>query len=255
MERAKQFETIDYFNVGLDLDGVQNKLDYYMKTKGIPYFSKLENKTNYKFEYNSQFYDIEQIFNCTRKDRNNFWSKYVWYYCMFYEAREYASWLVNQIITDGNTPLLITARVYVDRRDMFEKASNKREENEFLKSLFLKASALPLEKTFRLMIYFWLNRNDIVFNKKDIYFCSEINSPEEKCEIIIDKNVRYMYEDKPENIEKMRKIQNLLTLVPNADYNQDVYSDGTKVIRINSLKEGYYIMMNDAMDKKLVKRI
>ena len=63
--------------IAFDCDGVLTDLENYQLKYGREYFKNIpENKID-KTEI-----DIEGIFNCTHAEREKFWTKYIWRYCL-----------------------------------------------------------------------------------------------------------------------------------------------------------------------------
>ena len=62
---------------GIDVDGVLTDIWLYQMNKAIPYFKKHNIELKHEKEY-----DIKDIFECTDKQREKFWSIYIWEYCL-----------------------------------------------------------------------------------------------------------------------------------------------------------------------------
>ena len=59
--------------IGIDVDGVLSDIGNYQLKYSKPYFKKKYNKDI----VNPDKFDIEQIYDCTHKEREIFWQKYI----------------------------------------------------------------------------------------------------------------------------------------------------------------------------------
>ena len=73
--------------IGIDVDGVLSDIGNYQLKYSKPYFKKKYNKDI----VNPDKFDIEQIYDCTHKEREIFWQKYIWGYCLTEPAFKNAS--------------------------------------------------------------------------------------------------------------------------------------------------------------------
>lgn len=156
-------------NIGIDVDGVLVDLENYQLKHGKKYFSEKFGKN----VINANAYDIEQIFGCTHEQREKFWQKYIWEYCLTEPVIINASEIISKLHNDGHKIVIITGRVYTTKRG-------------FMCMLF------------RSMLKYWLRKNNIVYD--DIVFCSEKESSTDKYNACIEKDIDVMIDDKPENL-------------------------------------------------------
>ena len=156
-------------NIGVDVDGVLIDLESYQLRYGKRYF---EEKKNVAI-VNAKAYDIKDIYGCSQKERDSFWKKYVWKYCLQEPVREGTVRVMRQLRKEGHRIVIISCRVHTT-------------EQGFIGSLF------------RWMLKHWLKKNHISYD--EIHFCSETESASDKEKICLDRNVDVLIDDKAENL-------------------------------------------------------
>lgn len=187
--------------IGVDVDGVLTNLEEYQLKYGKKYFG--EEKL-----VNPKAYDITDIFGVSKEEREKFWTKYIWKYCLKDEPKINSSETIRKLKEDGDKIYIITGRAHTT------------EEN-------------ALGKIFRKMLISWLRKNDIPY--EDIIFCDESKSASDKFEACKKLNIDVMLEDKAENIEEISKLCDVICF--NAAYNEDYKND--KIYRVNTYEEAY----------------
>ena len=167
--------------IGVDVDGVLTNIEKYQLHYGKKYFKNMKEE-----DLNLNEYDVEQIFNCSHKERNKFWTKYIFDYCIHEEMRRDASLVLNALHDEGDEIFIITGRVHT-------------KEKGFVGFLF------------RRMLYNWLKKNNIPYKK--IIYCEEKGSEVDKLEACKENNIDIMIDDKKENIVELSKITNVLLFI------------------------------------------
>lgn len=127
---------------------------------------------------NPKGYDICDIFDCTRKEWEKFWTKYIWWYClkepMTVQAAEYA----RRMHEEGNTIYLVTGRAHTTEKGL-------------------------MGKVFRWMLRHWLKKNHFYYD--EIFFCSENDSAAGKYEICMEKGIGMLIDDNAENLLALKE--------------------------------------------------
>ena len=65
-------------NLGLDVDGVLVDVRTFQLREGKRYFEK---KFGISIK-NPDMFEVQDVFECTKKQREAFWIKYIWKYCL-----------------------------------------------------------------------------------------------------------------------------------------------------------------------------
>ena len=193
-------------HIGLDVDGVLADLQKYQLEKGNLYFSKKFEKKQENLICDEKAYDIQDIYDCTRKERMDFWKKYIWEYSLLIPAREGASDMTQKWHNEGRIVDIITSRVYVTRQD-------------FLGLLF------------RTMLKIWLRKEKIYYDR--IKFCSEEMSSYDKLVACKEYGTKIMCEDKIDNIETISK--HIIIACFNANWNLNY--DNPNMYRVSNFYE------------------
>lgn len=191
-------------NIGVDVDGVLVDLANYQLKYGEPYFLK---KYNMKI-VDPAGYDIEDIFNCTHKQRTQFWNKYIWGYCLTEPVYEGAAKVISDLHNDGHRIIIITGRAHTT-------------EKSITGSLFRK------------MLVQWLKKRNIYYD--NIIYCSEKESSAKKPIICRNENIDVMIDDKPENI--LALCDKIKVICYPAIWNENLTDD--RLIRVNNWYEIY----------------
>ncbi len=153
---------------GIDVDGVLTDIWLYQMNKAIPYFKKHNIELKHEKEY-----DIKDIFECTDKQREKFWSIYIWEYCLRLKMTDGAAETVRILKQKGNQIYIITGRAHTKEKGV-------------------------VGFIFRKMLKYWLWKNKFVYDK--IFYVTEEGSSEEKYNICIQENIDVLVDDKPTNL-------------------------------------------------------
>lgn len=156
-------------NIGIDVDGVLVDVESYQLKYGKKYFcDKLHRKIK-----DPKGYDICDIFDCTKEEREKFWTKYIWTYCLKEPMTKGAAEYAKRLHEDGHKVYIVTSRVYTTEKG-------------------LKG------KVFRWMLRRWLKKNHFYYDK--IFYCSENNSSAGKYDVCLENNIDILIDDKAENL-------------------------------------------------------
>lgn len=159
-------------NIGFDVDGVLVDMSGYQMKYGRPYFEKRNIQVS-----NPRGFDILDIFKCSVDDREKFWIKYIWRYCLFEPMTKGAADLSKKIKANGHKITIVTGRAHTTEQS-------------------------TTGKLFRWMLKHWLKKNGFVYD--EIYYCTESGSAEEKTQICINHGVDVLVDDKPENLISLK---------------------------------------------------
>ncbi len=155
--------------VGIDVDGVLVDMVSYQINTAVPYFKK-----KYGLEVkNPKAYDVEEIFDCTHEQREKFWLRYIWGYCLKTPMTKGAADTVRKIRALGHKVYVITGRSHTTETGI-------------------------TGKLFRWMLRHWLKRNR--FEYDEIFYVSEKSSAADKYEVCIKEKVDILIDDKPDNL-------------------------------------------------------
>lgn len=158
--------------IGVDVDGVLTYLLRYQLKYGKKYFKNCK-------KINENEIDIEGIFGCTHKEREKFWIKYIWKYCLSEPARENAAATLRKLKEEGHEIYIITGRAHTTEKGI-------------------------TGWLFRKMLIYWLKKEGIPYDK--IIFCSEKNSDIDKRKYCIENKIDVMIDDKVENLLAVKDI-------------------------------------------------
>ena len=189
-------------NIGIDVDGVLVDMEGYQLRTGTEYFKKKYNKD----VVDPKGYDIEQIFDCTHKEREKFWLKYIWAYCLKEPVFSYAIDTIKALHEAGHKIVIITSRAHTTEKGL-------------------------TGWVFRKMLLRWLKNNKIYYDK--IVYCTEKNSGEDKRRACIEENIDVMIDDKPENLNAI--MDKMKVICYPAIWNEDI--DEEKYIRVKDWSE------------------
>lgn len=197
--------------IGVDVDGVLTDLESYQLKYGKKYFKDVK-------DIDENGYDICDIFHCSREEREKFWTKYIWRYCLVDPFREYCVEEINKLKAAGHEIHIITGRAHTTERG-------------FLGDLFRKMLTNRLEK------------EGISYDS--ITYCSEDGSALEKAEICKNLGIDVMLEDKVENILALR--ENIPVICFDAKYNRHL--SGSNVFKVNNFSDAYGIIEGLSKEK------
>lgn len=175
--------------IGIDADGVLTDMTAFNIEYGQRFFKRAPE--------NPAGYSAETIFVCTAKDEFRFGLRYFFTYCKKWPPRVNCPQTIAKLNADGHELYEITARKFA-------------------------TSNHPLGWYVRILFKKWLKRHNLKF--KDIFYCSESNSPSDKLEGCRRFDVDVMIDDKPEVVYFLAE-QGIPVLMFDAPYNQDVSGD------------------------------
>lgn len=192
-------------NFGVDIDGVLTDIYKYQLEKGIPFFKEKYNKS----VINSKGFDVQEIFNCSKEERYDFWKQHLLKYAITEPARLGMADALKKQVDDGDVITIITSREFTDQNG-------------------------PLGILMRTIVKEWLKANHIPY--QNIVFTSG-----SKREAIQKNHIDVMMEDDPKNI---RDIEDLCTvLCYDSAYNKDEHFS-ENVIHISSPDQIYDVMQS-----------
>lgn len=187
--------------IGIDADGVLTDMSAFNYEYGERFFRRSPE--------NLAGYSVEDIFGCTSKDEFRFGLKYYLTYCKKWPPRSDCAQTVARLNADGHELYEITARKFATMKNPL---------------------GWYVRKTFRN----WLKEHKLEF--KDVFFCSESNSPSDKLEGCRRFDVDVMIDDKPE-VAYFLAEQGIPVLLFDAPYNQEV--SGENIIRVMNWEHIY----------------
>lgn len=188
-------------NIGVDADGVLTDMSAYICEYGEKYFKRKPN--------NLDGYSTAEIFGCSDKDEFRFGLRYFFTYCKKWPPRENCSEIISKLNDDGHQLYEITARKFVTMKNPLGWYSRKLFEN-------------------------WLKRHKMSF--KEIFYCSESNSPRDKLIGCRKYKIDYMIDDKPEVALHLAD-NGIKVLLFDTRYNKDVAHDN--IIRVDNWEDVY----------------
>ncbi|MCI8347680.1 MAG: hypothetical protein HFJ12_07040 [Bacilli bacterium] len=188
--------------VAFDVDGVFTNLERFQLHYGRKYFKNVKEQDIHMDEI-----DIEDIFNCTRSEREKFWIKYIWKYC-FMPYEEGISALIRQLKEKGDEIFIVTGRAHTTETGI-------------------------TGKLFRAMLFHMIKKEGIPYDH--IFFCSEKDSDIEKPIICEQHGIDVIIDDKKENIDSISKVTNVICR--DRIYNRDYTNP--KVPRVKNTNQMY----------------
>lgn len=174
--------------IGFDVDNVLVDQAAYQYKYGVPYFGKKGIKL-----LNPDGFDIEDMFACSHAEREKFWTRYIWKYCLTEPMTEGAADLSKKLHKAGHKIFIVTGRAHTT-------------ETGTTGSLF------------RWMLKHWLKKNHFYYD--DIFYCSESGSSDEKQKICKEQNIDILIDDKPENLLALKDVIHIICFP--APWNRDV---------------------------------
>ena len=99
-------------NIGIDVDGVLVDMEKYQLKYGKKFFLSRYN-INIK---NPKAYDIQDIFDCTKEEREKFWKKYIWSYCLREPMTANAAETIDALRKAGHKIFIITGRAHTTEK-------------------------------------------------------------------------------------------------------------------------------------------
>lgn len=92
-------------NIGLDVDGVLVDVRTFQLREGKRYFEK---KFGISIK-NPDMFEVQDVFECTKKQREAFWIKYIWKYCLKEPMTDNAAEVVNKLRKEGHKVIITQA--------------------------------------------------------------------------------------------------------------------------------------------------
>lgn len=166
-------------NIGLDVDGVLVDVRTFQLREGKRYFEK---KFGISIK-NPDMFEVQDVFECTKKQRKAFWIKYIWKYCLKEPMTDNAAEVVNKLRKEGHKVIIITSRVHTTETGI-------------------------TGKLFRWMLKHWLKKNQLTYD--DIIFCEEKGSGVDKLRVCRENNIDVMVDDSPENLYEIRGLKRVI---------------------------------------------
>lgn len=213
--------------IGIDADGVLTDMYNFNKINGMKIFKRpIKNENGY---------DINEMFECNKKEFIKYGLKSFIKYCTKCEYREDAAIVINKFKNSNFDVHNITARMFATDRNILGSLS-------------------------RHMLEDCNRKNGIVFDS--IQYCSEKFSERDKLLACHKLNVDIMIEDKPEVALKLAN-NGIRVLLFDCPYNQDIFHDNiTRVytwkqidMEVNKIanvyghgSENYYNFENDTFN-------
>lgn len=164
--------------IAFDCDGVLTDLENYQLKYGKEYFKDIPEN-----EIDETEIDIEGIFKCSHEEREKFWTKYIWRYCLKEKPRKNIAATIKKLKEEGNEILIITGRAHTTEKGI-------------------------TGDLFRKMLLYWLDKEEIIYDK--IVYVSEGNSAEDKYRACLENKVDVIIDDKKENIDALKDITKVI---------------------------------------------
>ena len=173
--------------IGVDVDGVLTNIEEYQLKYGKKYFNKTDS------EIDKTQIDIKEIFGVSKEEREKFWIKYIWKYCLQEPLREEAVQCINALKDAGCEIHIITSRAHTTEDS-------------------------KVGELFRKMLLYKLKESGLKYDS--ISYCNESESAKEKLDICKKLKIDVMLEDKKENIEALQQICDVMCI--DASYNKNI---------------------------------
>lgn len=165
--------------IGIDVDGVLVDTEAFLLRDGKKYFEK---KYGISIK-NPAAFEVQEMFGCTSMQREAFWRRYIWKYCLQEPMRKDAATISAELKKDGHEIIIITSRVHTTEQGI-------------------------MGAIFRSMLRYWLQKNYFVYD--DIAFCRDEESAIDKRTVCEEKQINVLIDDTPENLyaiqDKVRPI-------------------------------------------------
>jgi len=191
-------------NIGIDADGVLTDMSAFYFEYGEKFFKRKPS--------NLAGYSISEIFECSKKQEFKFGLKYFIKYCKECPPRVNCAEIIKQFNADGHNLYEITARKFVTMKN-------------------------PLGGYSRWLFESWLKRYEMNF--KEIFYCSESNSPVDKLKGCKRYELDIMIDDRP-SVALFLAENGIKVLMYNAGYNQDVEHEN--IMRVDNWEAVYRII-------------
>lgn len=185
--------------IGVDVDGVLTNLEEYQIKYGKKYFKKPANETEI---------DISGIFNVDKVQREKFWLKYIWKYCISEPPKNNSAETIRRLKAEGNEIHIITGRAHTTEKGI-------------------------TGKLFRHMLKRWFKKWDIPYDS--ITYCKEKGTEADKVKACNDLKIDVLIDDKKENIIEVSKDRKVICI--DAKYNQGI--EGNNITRVTNFNQVY----------------
>ena len=201
-------------NIGFDVDGVLTDLEGFQKRTGTRFFRR--------GPVYPDAYDVETIFACSHSEREKYWLKYIWPYCMTEPMRQGAAHVSQRLHQQGHRITLVTARVHTD-------------ESGFTGWLF------------RRMLKSWLRRRGFYYDK--IVFAPEKGAAERKRGLCLENAVDVLIDDSEENLRAAGDSMKIICFT--AAWNRAAHwLDGCRVSNFRELEQRLSEYSGDRLNKR-----
>lgn len=175
-------------NIVWDIDGVLVNLEKYLLEVAPPFFAKKFNKEI----INSNSIDLKEMFNCTSKEEEMFWTYRLnlLTYSMFQKPRYGMKEVMDKVHENGDKNIICSARAKCD-------------EDTIIGNILKKA------------VNHWIVKNELPVD--EVHFVSYKNSALEKLKVCKKVNATVLIDDDMENAKVVS--QEIPTIVYTSDYN------------------------------------
>lgn len=187
--------------IGTDADGVLTDMSGFNYINGEKFFGHAP--------VNEAGYTTAEIFGETKGREFLFGLRYFCDYCLRLEPRENSASVCKKLSSDGDSVYVITARKFSTMHN-------------------------PLGSLSRKMFRSWTEKNGFMF--RDIFYCSEKNTPPQKLEYCKKISADIMIDDKPDIALHLAE-NGMTVLLFDAPYNRDVKHGN--IVRVSSWQEIY----------------
>lgn len=177
-------------HIGLDVDGVLVDTRTFQLREGKKYFRKFGLCAK-----KPDMFEVQDVFECSKEQREKFWTKYIWRYCLREPITKDAPRVVKKLREEGHEVIIITSRVHTTETGI-------------------------TGKLFRWMLKHWLKKNHLEYD--DIVFCKEKGSGVNKRQVCKDKNIDIMIDDTPENLYAVQEVCRVICY--SAAWNRDYHN-------------------------------
>ena len=189
-------------NIGVDVDGVLADLGRFMRETGAPYFKR---KFGLGIVDPAQEH-AEQMFGCTRKQREKFWWDCGLDYLRNEPRMDGCQEVMRRFIDAGHNVVIITSRALTTEHG-------------------------PIPALLRHFLRSWLKRNEIAYSK--IVFCGEDDPAAEKRAACLANSIDVMIDDNANNLLAVRDITRAVCF--SAPWNKTLNDES--IVRINGWSE------------------
>lgn len=179
--------------IGIDIDGVLTDIARFISDYG----TKFCYENNIKIQIKKDEYNEEKALGISKENKKRFWNKYLLYYAMEYNSREFAADVIKRL-KEKNEIYIITAR---NEEELPSELSGKMKK----------------------IVANWLEKNDIKYDK--LIFTTGSKLP-----YCLENKIDIMIEDSPRNIIEISN--DIEVLCFDNPYNEGI--EGKNITRVYS---------------------